>query len=43
MNGLNLFRFLIFVGGPLAILIGCIIFLSPFLMRISMSTFFFLD
>ena len=41
---LNRFYFLIFVGGPLVILIDCMIFLPPFLdvIRMSMSTDSFL-
>ena len=41
-NWLNWFHFLIHVTGLLVILIGCMIFLSPFLdaIRVSMSTQF---
>ena len=44
LNWLNLFYFLILLAGPLVILIGCMIFMSPFLVviRISMSTVPFL-
>ena len=44
LNWLNWFPFLILVAGPLVILIGCMIFLSPFLyvIRISTSTVSFL-
>ena len=44
LNWLNLFHFLILLAGPLIILIGCMIFMSPFLVviMISMSTVPFL-
>ena len=44
LNWLNWFHFLIFLAIPLVILIGCMIFVSPFLVviRISMSTVPFL-
>ena len=44
LNWLNLFHFLILLAGPLVILIGCMIFMSPFLVviMISMSTVPFL-
>ena len=40
LNWLNWFHFLILVAGPLVLLIGCIIFLTPFLgvIRMFMST-----
>ena len=43
-NWLNRFHFLILVTGPVVIVIGCMIFLSPFLdiIRMSMSSFPFL-
>ena len=45
LNWQNWLSFLILVGGPLVILIGCMIFLSPFLdvIRMSMSIAFFLQ
>ena len=44
LNRLNWFHFLILVGGPLVILIGCIVFLSPSLgvLRKSFLNSFFL-
>ena len=44
LNWLNWFRFLILLAVPLVILIGCMIFVSPFLVviTISMSTVLFL-
>ena len=37
LNRLNWFHFLVLVGSPLIILIGCMIFLLPFLDVIGMS------
>ena len=44
LNWLNLFHFLIVEGGPLVILIGYMIVMSPFLdvIRMSMPTVYFL-
>ena len=38
LNWLNWFHFVIFVEGPLVIVIGCMIFMLPFLDVIRMST-----